>query len=28
MNPCPCGWLNNSQKACGYAAAVVTKYQK
>jgi len=23
-----CGWLNDSQKACGYASAVVTKYQK
>jgi len=28
MNPCPCGWLNDPQKACGYAPAVVTKYQK
>jgi magnesium chelatase family protein len=28
MNPCPCGWLNDPQKACGCAAAVVTKYQK
>ena len=28
MHPCPCGWLNDAQKACGCAAAVVTKYQK
>lgn len=28
MNPCPCSWLNNPQKACGCASAVVTKYQK
>jgi predicted ATPase with chaperone activity len=28
MNPCPCGWLNEPQKACGCAPAVVTKYQK
>jgi magnesium chelatase family protein len=28
MNPCPCGWLNDAQKACGCASAVVTKYQK
>jgi magnesium chelatase family protein len=28
MNPCPCGWLNDPQKACGCASAVVTKYQK
>jgi magnesium chelatase family protein len=28
MNPCPCGWLNDPQKACGCATAVVTKYQK
>jgi len=26
--PCPCGWLNDPQKACGSAPAVVTKYQK
>ena len=26
--PVPCGWLNDPQKACGCAAAVVTKYQK
>jgi len=26
--PCPCGWLNDPQKACGCASAVVTKYQK
>jgi magnesium chelatase family protein len=25
---CPCGWLNDAQKACGCASAVVTKYQK
>ena len=25
---CPCGWLNDLQKACGCAPAVVTKYQK
>ena len=28
MNPCPCGWLNDPQKACGCVPAVVTKYQK
>jgi magnesium chelatase family protein len=28
MNPCPCGWLNDPQKACGCAPAVVTQYQK
>ena len=28
MNPCPCGWLNDPQKACGCASSVVTKYQK
>jgi len=28
MYPCPCGWLNDPQKACGCAPAVVTKYQK
>ena len=28
MNPCPCGWLNDPQKACGCAPTVVTKYQK
>lgn len=28
MNPCPCGWLNDPQKACGCASAVVTKYQE
>ena len=28
INPCPCGWLNDPQKACGCAPAVVTKYQK
>lgn len=28
MNPYPCGWLNDPQKACGYAPAVVTEYQK
>jgi magnesium chelatase family protein len=26
--PCPCGWLNDPQKACGCAPAVVTKSQK
>jgi magnesium chelatase family protein len=26
--PCPCGWLNDPQKACGCAPAVVIKYQK
>jgi magnesium chelatase family protein len=26
--PCPCGWLNDPQKACGCAPAVATKYQK
>jgi magnesium chelatase family protein len=28
MNPRPCGWLNDLQRACGCASAVVTKYQK
>jgi magnesium chelatase family protein len=28
MKPHPCGWLNDPQKACGCASAVVTKYQK
>jgi magnesium chelatase family protein len=28
MNPCPCGWLNDPQKACGCVPAIVTKYQK
>ena len=28
MKPCPCGWLNDPQKACGCAPGVVTKYQK
>jgi len=28
MYPCPCGWLNDPQKACGCAPAAVTKYQK
>ncbi|MFN8424822.1 MAG: YifB family Mg chelatase-like AAA ATPase [Anaerolineales bacterium] len=28
MNPCPCGWFNDPQKACTCAPAVVTKYQK
>jgi magnesium chelatase family protein len=28
MNPCPCEWFNDAQKACGRAPAVVTKYQK
>lgn len=26
--PCPCGHLNDPQKACGCASAVVTRYQK
>ena len=28
VHPYPCGWLNDPQKACGCAPAVVTKYQK
>ena len=28
MYPCPCGWLNDPQKVCGCAPAVITKYQK
>jgi magnesium chelatase family protein len=28
MDSCPCGWLNDAQKACGCASAVVTKYQQ
>jgi magnesium chelatase family protein len=28
VHPCPCGWLNDPQKACGCAPGVVTKYQK
>ena len=28
MNPCPCGFAGDPQKACGCALAVVTKYQK
>lgn len=28
MNPCPCGFYGDSQKACTCAAPVVTKYQK
>jgi len=28
VHPCPRGWLNDPQKACGCASAVVTKYQK
>jgi hypothetical protein len=28
MNPYPCGWLNDAQKACGCASAVIPKYQK
>ncbi|HEU4746687.1 MAG TPA: ATP-binding protein [Anaerolineales bacterium] len=28
MDPCPCGWRNDPQKACGFASALVTKYQK
>src|SRR5688572_27038832 len=27
-HPCPCGWLNDPQKACGCPSAVVTNYQK
>jgi magnesium chelatase family protein len=28
MNPCPCGYYGDAQKACTCAHAVVTKYQK
>jgi magnesium chelatase family protein len=28
MNPCPCGWFGDTQKACTCASALVTKYQK
>ena len=28
MNPCPCGFFGDSQKACTCAPAIVTKYQK
>ncbi|GAB4417934.1 MAG: YifB family Mg chelatase-like AAA ATPase [Anaerolineales bacterium] len=28
MNPCPCGYYNDSQKPCTCANAAVTKYQK
>jgi magnesium chelatase family protein len=28
MNPCPCGFAGDTQKACTCASAVVTKYQK
>jgi magnesium chelatase family protein len=28
MNPCPCGYYGDSQKACTCASALVTKYQK
>jgi magnesium chelatase family protein len=28
MNPCPCGYYGDSQKACTCAQAIVTKYQK
>ena len=28
MYPCPCGWFNDPQKACGCVPAVVAKYQK
>jgi magnesium chelatase family protein len=28
VHACPCGLLNDPQKACGCSAAVVTKYQK
>ena len=28
MQPCPCGYWGDTQKACGCVPAVVTKYQK
>ena len=28
MSPCPYGWLNDPQKPCTCAPAVVTQYQK
>jgi magnesium chelatase family protein len=28
MNPCPCGYYGDSQKACTCAPVIVTKYQK
>jgi magnesium chelatase family protein len=28
MNPCPCGYYGDTQKACTCASALVTKYQK
>ncbi|PWH16232.1 MAG: magnesium chelatase [Anaerolineae bacterium] len=28
MNPCPCGYYGDSQKACTCAPAIVTRYQK
>ena len=28
MNPCPCGWYNDSVRECTCAPAVVTRYQK
>jgi len=28
VQPCPCGWLNDPQKAFGCASTVVTKYPK
>jgi magnesium chelatase family protein len=28
MNPCPCGWFNDSLKPCTCAPSTVTKYQK
>jgi len=28
MNPCPCGWFNDSIKPCTCAPSAVTKYQK
>src|SRR5512147_3238134 len=28
MNPCPCGYYGDAQKACTCAQALVTKYQK
>ncbi|HWQ46293.1 MAG TPA: YifB family Mg chelatase-like AAA ATPase [Longilinea sp.] len=28
MNPCPCGYYGDAQKACTCSASIVTKYQK
>ena len=28
MNPCPCGWYGDLQRACSCAEALVTRYQK